>query len=264
MKGISGLFSHSKKEPTTNGMVATPDDKKEALASSGRVSAIYDSHIQASTHGTITIRILAFATGMGLIACSVLLWTHWIVDHRFSWFELAVSITSFVVGACSLILETNLSVSANLRQKLIDNAPILGKTKGRGSMYAAIGLMQCAIFTALHLMVGLCTAAVGIYMIKVSQTATKSLATLQKSITDEKVLLETFRANDRNGDGVLEMFEFDGLVLALGIELDSDELDAAFSSIDTNNDKKIVYDEFRTWWKTFTADTETDGASAVV
>ena len=87
---------------------------------------------------------------------------------------------------------------------------------------------------------------------------------MQKSITDEKVLLETFRANDRNGDGVLEMFEFDGLVLALGIELDSDELDAAFSSIDTNNDKKIVYDEFRTWWKTFTADTETDGASAVV
>jgi len=123
-------------------------------------------------------------------------------------------------------------------------------------MYAAIGLMQCAVFTALHLLVGLFTAAVGIYMIQVGRSAAKSLSILKNSITDEKILLKTFQANDRNGDGVLEMFEFEGLILALGIELDSDELDAAFSSIDTNNDKKIVYDEFRTWWKTFTAETE--------
>eukprot|EP00578_Thalassiosira_sp_NH16_P011727 CAMPEP_0181128158 /NCGR_PEP_ID=MMETSP1071-20121207/28597_1 /TAXON_ID=35127 /ORGANISM="Thalassiosira sp., Strain NH16" /LENGTH=98 /DNA_ID=CAMNT_0023213975 /DNA_START=580 /DNA_END=876 /DNA_ORIENTATION=- len=93
-------------------------------------------------------------------------------------------------------------------------------------------------------------------MIQVGRSAAKSLSILKNSISDEKALLKTFQANDRNGDGVLEMFEFEGLILALGIELDSDELDAAFSSIDTNNDKKIVYDEFRTWWKTFTAETE--------
>jgi Ca2+-binding EF-hand superfamily protein len=68
--------------------------------------------------------------------------------------------------------------------------------------------------------------------------------------------LNAFQSNDRNGDGILEMFEFEGLVLDLGIELDNDELDAAFSSIDTNNDKKIVYDEFRTWWKASTAEAD--------
>jgi len=108
----------------------------------------------------------------------------------------------------------------------------------------------------LDIVVGLFTAAVGIYMIKVGQKASASMSTLRKSITNEKALLAAFQANDRNGDGVLEMFEFDGLVYSLGIELDSDELDAAFSSIDTNNDKKIVYDEFRTWWKACTAETD--------
>mmetsp|Transcript_6304 Transcript_6304/g.15683 ORF Transcript_6304/g.15683 Transcript_6304/m.15683 type:complete len:243 (+) Transcript_6304:174-902(+) len=237
-------------------MVTTSGEKKDGLLPPGRVSAVYNSFVQTSTHGTTTIRILAFAAGMGLIACSVLLWTHWIVDHRFSWVEMAISISSFAVGTCAFLLETNLPFSAKLREKLIANAPILGKVTGRGSMYAAIGLMQCAVFTALHLLVGLFTAAVGIYMIQVGRSAAKSLSILKNSISDEKALLKTFQANDRNGDGVLEMFEFEGLILALGIELDSDELDAAFSSIDTNNDKKIVYDEFRTWWKTFTAETE--------
>ena len=45
-------------------------------------------------------------------------------------------------------------------------------------------------------------------------------------------------------------------MLTLGVELDNDELEAAFCSIDTNNDKRIVYDEFRSWWKGCTAEVE--------
>ena len=45
------------------------------------------------------------------------------------------------------------------------------------------------------------------------------------------------------------MYEFEGLISSLGVELDHDELEAAFFSIDTNHDQKIAYDEFRAWWK---------------
>jgi len=112
------------------------------------------------------------------------------------------------------------------------------------------------VFHALHLFVGLFTAIVGLYMINIGQQSAKSLAILKKSIKDENALLEAFQKNDQNGDGILEKFEFDSLILELGVELDNDELEAAFCSIDTNNDKRIVYDEFRSWWKGCTAEVE--------
>mmetsp|Transcript_3728 Transcript_3728/g.7834 ORF Transcript_3728/g.7834 Transcript_3728/m.7834 type:complete len:254 (-) Transcript_3728:291-1052(-) len=236
--------------------VATGDGRKERLLPSRRMSDTYDSHLQASTQGETSVRMLAFAGGMGLVACSLIVWTHWIARRRFSWLEMAVSTTSLAVGVCALVLESNLSFLETARVNVTTRARVLGQVRGRGSMYAAAGMLQCAMFDPLDLVVGLYTAAVGVYMIRVGQKASASLSTLKESITDEKALLEAFQANDRNGDGVLEVFEFDGLIYSLGIELDNDELEAAFSSIDTNGDKKIVYDEFRTWWKACTAEAD--------
>lgn len=200
------------------------------------------------------MRILAFASGIALLTCSLSTWLHWILDHRFSWLEMAISITSIVVGVFAFVLESNLPLVQGAREKITTKAPRFGQVRGRGPMYATVGLLQCTLLQPLNLLVGLFTAVVGVYMIKVGQKAAQSLATLKLSLTNEKQLLEAFQANDRNGDGVLEIFEFDGLVYTLGIELDSDELDAAFSLIDKNNDKKIVFDEFRTWWKECTAE----------
>ena len=225
---------------------------EEGLLPARRISSIIESHENASAQGGKSVRILALGSGMGLVACSVL----WIVDQRFSLLEMAASLAALAAGICSFILESNLSFCESLREKLVAKFPILRKVSGRGSMYAFVGMLQCALFHALHLIVGLFTAVVGIYMIKIGQHASESLSKLKKSITDEKALLNAFQSNDRNRDGILEMFEFEGLVLDLGIELDNDELDAAFSSIDTNNDKKIVYDEFRTWWKASTAEAD--------
>ncbi|KAL3806940.1 hypothetical protein ACHAXA_000301 [Cyclostephanos tholiformis] len=224
----------------------------EGLLPARRISSIMESHGNASTLGGASVRILALSSGMGLVACSVL----WIVDQRFSLLEVAASLTALVTGICSFVLESNLSFCESSREKMVAKVPIFGKVSGRGSMYACVGMLQCALVDAIHLTVGLFTAAVGIYMIKLGRHASESLSKLKKSITDEKALINAFQSNDRNGDGVLEMFEFEGLILELGVELDNDELDAAFSSIDTNNDKKIAYDEFRTWWKASTADAD--------
>ncbi|KAL7546435.1 hypothetical protein ACHAWF_009775 [Thalassiosira exigua] len=236
--------------------MAIGEGKKDGLLSPRRVSRVYDSHFEASTQGGTTARILAFSGGVGLIVCSLTLWFHWIVHGSFSWLQMCVSTTAFVVGILNLVLECNLPCVETVRGAITNQAPIFGKVTGRGSMYAAAGILQCIIFRPVHLVVGFFTAAVGIYMINVGRRANACLSTLKKSITDEKALKIAFHNNDRNGDGALEAFEFDGLILALGIELDNDELEAAFSSIDTNNDKKIVYDEFRTWWKACTAEAE--------
>jgi Ca2+-binding EF-hand superfamily protein len=40
----------------------------------------------------------------------------------------------------------------------------------------------------------------------------------------------------------------------LGMGLNRDELDAIFFQIDVDNDKNIVYDEFRSWWKQTTSE----------
>jgi len=231
-------------------------ERKEGLLSPRRVSGIYDERVQASEEGGTTVRILALAGGLGLLAASLSTSLHWILERRFSWLELAVSITSFVVGVCAFVLESNLSFVQGARENIITKAPLFGQVRGRGPMYAGCGILQCTVLHPLNVVVGLFNAAVGIYMIKVGHKAAQSLATLKASITDEKMLLEAFQTNDRNGDGVLEIFEFDGLIYTLGVELDSDELGAAFSSIDTNGDKKIVFDEFRTWWKACTAEAE--------
>lgn len=231
------------------------DNKKEGLLPR-RISAVHDAHLHESTHGATTVRILGFACGMGLMSASVLLWTKWIVDHRFSFFELFVSLLGFGVGIVSFILESNCFFIEESKKNMINAIPYLGQVSGRGALYTGVGLLQCSVFHALHLFVGLFTAIVGLYMINIGQQSAKSLAILKKSIKDENALKEAFQANDQNGDGILEKFEFDSLMLTLGVELDNDELEAAFCSIDTNNDKRIVYDEFRLWWKGCTAEVE--------
>eukprot|EP00574_Skeletonema_japonicum_P002660 CAMPEP_0201728528 /NCGR_PEP_ID=MMETSP0593-20130828/16222_1 /ASSEMBLY_ACC=CAM_ASM_000672 /TAXON_ID=267983 /ORGANISM="Skeletonema japonicum, Strain CCMP2506" /LENGTH=97 /DNA_ID=CAMNT_0048220661 /DNA_START=479 /DNA_END=772 /DNA_ORIENTATION=+ len=92
-------------------------------------------------------------------------------------------------------------------------------------------------------------------MIRVGKAAGEHLVILHASITDEKALLNAFMSHDENGDGYLQQEEFESLMLSLGIELDRDELDAIFFQIDVDNDKNIVYDEFRSWWRQTTSET---------
>jgi Ca2+-binding EF-hand superfamily protein len=91
-------------------------------------------------------------------------------------------------------------------------------------------------------------------MVKVGIAAGEHLVKLRASITDEKTLLKAFMRHDENGDGYLQQEEFDSLMLSLGMELNRDELDAIFFQIDVDNDKNIVYDEFRSWWKQTTSE----------
>lgn len=232
----------------STGAAVTTLAKRDALVSD-RVSQTVDSHVQASSEGNTTVRILALCAGLGLLACSLSIP---LAHSYFGFLEFTVLLVSLVVGMLAVILESNLSVVQPARSVIVDHVSPLGQMVGRGYMYASVGVLECCIISQLNIFVGVFTAIVGMYMIRVGQRAVQSLATLKEAITDERKLIEAFQLNDRNGDGALETFEFDGLLLTLGIELDNDELEAAFCSIDRNGDKKIAYDEFRTWWKSFT------------
>lgn len=200
-----------------------------------------------------------------MLVCSISLLRRWIFYRRVSWAELPASAFGFVVGLYAIVLDGH-SCSGCLREaraNIVRNAAYFGKVSGRGVLYALAGLAQFSVFRPLYFVVGLFSVAVGTYLVKMGRQAEAALCTLRTSITNETALLRAFQVNDHNGDGKLEMFEFEGLVLALGIELDSDELDAAFGSIDINNDRYIVYDEFREWWKRCTTEAQEKASAAV-
>jgi hypothetical protein len=261
---------------TKSTMDGNNDGNNEVFIPAHRVSSIMEASAHIATRGTKSTRILATASGMGLLltSCSIFV----IHTHDTQYYttppvlEILNSFLALLTGIMALILETNLSVcnDRQFRNVLIIKFPVLIKAAFRGLLYYFVGQTLLIIFAfwpvyhVLHGIVGLFTLCVGIYMIRIGTRASKLSATIRKSITDETSVLTAFANNDKNGDGHLEMFEFEGLMLELGIELDADELTSTFNIIDTNNDKKIVYDEFRTWWRIFIADVNLDWNSAGV
>lgn len=248
--------------------MAVTNDNNDVFIPAHRVSSIMESNAHVASRGTKSTRILATASGMGLIlsSCSIF------VIHTPLLLEILNSFLALITGMMALILETNLSICNDheVRMNLMTKFPLLVKVSFRGLLYCTVGQSLLILFAfwpiyhVLHGIVGLFTSCVGLYMIRIGTHASKLTATIRKSITDETSVLTAFANNDKNGDGHLEMFEFEGLMLELGIELDADELTSTFNLIDTNNDKKIVYDEFRTWWRIFIADVNLDWNSASV
>lgn len=180
---------------------------------------------------------------------------NWIV-HEFSLVELLVVVISIVGGLFSFILESDLSCSSGVKENILHNMPSLRYVKGRGAyIYLTCGLFQYFVVPSIaHINIGLFANLVGCYMVHNARVAERQLAHLKQSISDEKAIISAFQKNDANGDGILEQFEFEGLMHTLGVELDADELDIAFEGIDANGDKKIVFDEFRVWWRESTAE----------
>jgi hypothetical protein len=96
--------------------------------------------------------------------------------------------------------------------------------------------------------------AAGGFMVYTGQQAEMKLGILKRVLSDdESILVEMFRKKDSNMDGMLERWEFDRLIASMYLELNEEELKAAFDAIDVNKDNKIAYDEFRVWVRDITA-----------
>jgi len=240
---------------TTELSLSGGSGKREGLLPPHKLSAMYEETTEATKSPTTTIRLLACANGVGLTISSIMTAVLSVLNNQISILDIVVIIISAWVGIFALFLESNLALVHTIRSTITHGVPICGHVTLRGGIYTIAGLLNFAILEPLHIVVGLFSTGVGIYMIKIGKKAGEHLVTLRTSITDEKALLKAFMRHDENGDGYLQQEEFESLMLSLGVELDRDELDAIFFTIDVDNDKNIVYDEFRSWWKQTTSET---------
>ena len=61
-------------------------------------------------------------------------------------------------------------------------------------------------------------------------------------------LRENFDHFDSNGDGCIELHEFETLMPALGFEGETEALHLGFREIDTDNSGLVEFDEFARWF----------------
>ena len=221
-----------------------------------RVSEMYEGQKEAATTPTTTIRLIACANGLGLIIAGIMIAVLGSGDGgQISVLDVIIVMIDLLVGLFAIFLESNLpSFVQTVRSTITHKVPILGHVTWRGGVYTISGLLNITIIDPLHIVVGLFSTAVGVYMINVGRKAAEHLAKLRASITDENALLKAFMKHDNNGDGYLQQDEFDSLMFSLGMDLDRDELDAIFFQIDVDNDNTIVFDEFRSWFKQATSE----------
>jgi Ca2+-binding EF-hand superfamily protein len=59
---------------------------------------------------------------------------------------------------------------------------------------------------------------------------------------------ELFEAADEDRDDLINLTEFRGLMLTLDRKMRDDAVTTSFLTIDTNQDGRIGFDEFRSWW----------------
>mmetsp|Transcript_10559 Transcript_10559/g.22068 ORF Transcript_10559/g.22068 Transcript_10559/m.22068 type:complete len:246 (-) Transcript_10559:300-1037(-) len=232
-----------------------PSAKRDGLLKPGRVSQVYHTNLLKSTTGGGTIRIVAVASGCGLITSAISIWTHWAINGNFSMVQLLISLVSLLIGIFAIILESDGVYLQEAKRTILGKVPFLKSMAHRGKLYLIGGPTQFILYTMpLHVVIGIFTITLSYQMITIGRKSQSSLDKLYNSINDETALLKKFHQHDTNDDGVLEMLEFEGLISDLGVDLTTDELDAAFYSIDGNHDEKIAYDEFRSWWKECTAE----------
>eukprot|EP00523_Entomoneis_sp_CCMP467_P010566 CAMPEP_0168735374 /NCGR_PEP_ID=MMETSP0724-20121128/9299_1 /TAXON_ID=265536 /ORGANISM="Amphiprora sp., Strain CCMP467" /LENGTH=173 /DNA_ID=CAMNT_0008782513 /DNA_START=264 /DNA_END=785 /DNA_ORIENTATION=+ len=119
---------------------------------------------------------------------------------------------------------------------------------GRGLLYAAAGVLCVSQMYIVNICAGAFMIAVGLCSLVVGIHASRKFAALRNSLADESYLALVFSNYDHDNDGYIHPSEF-ALVLAdLGMELDDRYTLKAFHVIDTDDDRRISFDEFSHWW----------------
>lgn len=236
----------------------TANAKRQGLLTSARLSNTFILRLHSTTKGSVLVRILGISTGLGLIVSSLFICEDWIELGRFDVAECLTSIVSIILGGIGMLLETNTLFDINnVKRHIISFAPSLERVSGRGMMYICCGTLQVLVRLSVFALSGSFAVASGGFMVYTGQQAEQKLAMLRKVLAnDESVLIEQFRKRDGNGDGMLEKREFKALVDSMYLDLDDEEMQRAFEFIDTNNDHKIAFDEFRRWVREMTAEFE--------
>jgi len=155
----------------------------------------------------------------------------------------------FCAGALMSALEFKDSfIPAAYRETIRKEALFLYRPYGRAGFYFGVGLILISVGGVVTPLIGIYTAAVGLYIYYGSLGALKSLNALRAQAHDEATMRAKFAEADSDGNGYIEPNELAVVCAALGSTLKKNELETAVFLLDKNEDGKISYEEFKTWW----------------
>jgi hypothetical protein len=220
------------------------------------LNSLFNGHLMKwkfeAEEGSAFIRVPAFFGALGLITTAIVslvmeedAWT----SHSIVMSVCVIIMSMFVVILDGRFLSTNpLSARAHLRNIMTRNFNIFRFLWGRGLLYMTAGILNVAqlwlitvVSGGIMILIGFIAVCVGIY-------SSRKFSSLRNSLADESFLLLVFSTYDDDGDGYLVPYEFALLLADLGMELDDRYTLKAFNVIDTDNDRRISFDEFSHWW----------------
>mmetsp|Transcript_615 Transcript_615/g.820 ORF Transcript_615/g.820 Transcript_615/m.820 type:complete len:319 (+) Transcript_615:94-1050(+) len=241
------------------GAAGTDDRNGIKMSSVGAAASFVNEQVgkvkRLATEGPLSFRVLAFLGGVAMIITSVLDWLGEI--FRFSVLRALISVYTFIFGVFICILEGKMFVpdTAKYQLRVFSLAKFLKFVWGRGAFYFFAGSLQFSQMGFLNMASGGFMCFVGIISIITGWSTASKLKQVRESLANVTTVNDKFVKYDDDNDGYLDATNFAALVKDVGLELDHNELVAAFATIDKDDDEKISLQEFNNWWSSFQANT---------
>ena len=128
-------------------------------------------------------------------------------------------------------------------------AKFLEYTWGRGVLFFFVGSLQATNFNMLDWVVGGFMMFVGIIAIFAGIATAQDLRLFKFSIKGEADLKEKWAKYDADGSGYLDVKELTQFVKDSGVDMNRNEIAAAYMTLDKNFDEKISFEELYYWWR---------------
>jgi hypothetical protein len=220
------------------------------------LNSLFNGHLMKwkyeAEEGSAFIRVPAFFASLGMLVTvivAIVLYPKAFSPHNIVMSISVVIMSFFIMVLDGRFLSSNpLSARAHLRNILTRNFNIFRYLWGRGLLYIAAGVLSMSEMWMMTMISGAVMILIGVIALFVGIHASRKFATLRSSLADESFLLLVFSNYDSDGDGYLDPSEFSMLLSNLGMELDDRYTLKAFNVIDSDNNRKISFDEFNHWW----------------
>lgn len=242
-KATGMQFSHLAREAMTS----------ENLEQVSRVAAERVDEIAKSLKtGSMPLRVMALLAGLAVVFLAL----GGILSSLFSFnlASLVIEIYTVCFGCAMILMETSfVKIPPEYMDQLYKYCFFLKFIWGRGALYIVTGSLQAAQGGLLDLIVGLYVMFVGLLYIVVGRASARKLSEMKHSIFSEDSLKAKFKKHDKDNSGAITMDEFSALVKTLDLDMTKREMEGIFFHLDTNDDDRLVYEEFSKWWNGFDA-----------
>ena len=232
------------------------DDDDNTGRQQNHLNSLFNGHLMKwkyeAEEGSSFLRVPAFLGALALVTATVIT----LVMEPDSWttHSIVMSVCILILSLFVLILDSRflasnpLNARAHLRNIMTRNFNIFRFLWGRGLLYVMAGILCVAQMWPICIYAGAYMILVGVVAIIVGVHASRKFAALRNSLADESFLLLVFSNYDTDGDGCINPSEFAVLLSDLGMELDDRYTLKAFHVIDTDDDRRISFEEFSHWW----------------